>query len=140
MKSGKVFTAVAVALASVAPCAVYGTSTLAVSGSAPNQYYVATTGSDSNNCSTFASACATLAKAASVATIGTYGAVINVAEGTYSPTPANCAGTQIPAVECLYGVGGTSTSAMLTVVCDLTATGVLSPQSKWGCIFQGPTL
>jgi hypothetical protein len=103
---------------------------VANASAATNHYYISTAGSDSHDCSASDSghACLTVQHVIEMFTLGSTGAVIHVAAGTYtdtlldsSLTPA-CAGWH---VWFCANFGGTSDSVRLTIQCDAPNYGCL---------------
>ncbi len=100
----------------------------AAGASAQNQYYVSTSGSDSN-AGTQVSPWRHISKAIASFALGTNGAQINVHAGTYSDENISCAG--FSAAVC-FSRGGSSPSVRLKLVCDTQ----WSVPSGSGCIIR----
>jgi hypothetical protein len=102
--------------------------------SAQNQYYVAPTGSDSNNGSQ-SSPWKTIQHAINSYSLGSQGAVIHVAAGTYTEFTGMCSTYPSVAVCLAKGRGGTSASVRLRLQCDAQ----WSVPSGAGCLIRQPS-
>ncbi len=94
-----------------------------------NNYYVSTTGNDSNNGTSVSTPFRTINRAISAFTLGPQGAIINVAAGTYSNENISCAGFH--AAVC-FSRGGSSPTVRLKLVCSTQ----WSVPSGSGCIIR----
>jgi hypothetical protein len=102
-----------------------------LSAAAQNQYYVSTTGNDTNNGTSPATPWRTISHAVAAFSLGGSGAVINVHAGTYSGESLSCFGNT---TAICISRGGSSPTVRLKIVCDTQ----WSVPSGSGCLIRSP--